>query len=230
MNVNGNAADVRASGLVHWEAIDWRTVNKSVRRLQARIVKAEREGRHGKVQALTRILTRSFAGRALAVKRVTENQGKRTAGVDNILWTTPAQKRTAVNELQRKGYRAQPLRRVYIPKANGKRRPLGIPTMRDRAMQALHLLALAPVAECRADTVSYGFRPKRSTADALAQCQLVLARKSGASWILEGDIKGCLETSSYCTPAFSDAAKRLGCLSNTLIRRPLRRPWHTCTA
>ena len=189
--------DVRASGLDHWEAIEWRKVNKSARRLQARIVKAEREGRHGKVQSLSRILTRSFGGRALAVKRVTENQGKRTAGVDNVLWSTPAQKRAAIDALQRKGYHALPLRRVYIPKANGKRRPLGIPTMKDRAMQALHLLALAPIAECRADTVSYGFRPKRSTADAVAQCQIALARNSGASWILEGDIKGCFDHISH---------------------------------
>lgn len=197
MNIVSNTADVRASGLVRWDAIEWRKVSKSVRRLQARIVKAEREGRHGKVKSLSRILTRSFNGRALAVKRVTDNQGKRTPGVDNVLWNTPTQKRMAIDELQRKGYHAQPLRRIYISKSNGKKRPLGIPTMKDRAMQALHLLALAPISECRADTVSFGFRSKRCTADALAQCQLVLARSFGASWVLEGDIKGCFDHISH---------------------------------
>src|SRR6185295_10515026 len=134
-----------------WHAINWRAVHRNVRRLQARIVKAEQEGRRGKVKALQRLLTRSFSGKALAVRRVTENQGKRTPGVDGETWNTPHQKATALHTLRPRGYRARPLRRVYIAKKNGKRRPLSIPTLRDRAMQALYLLALAPLAEVRAD-------------------------------------------------------------------------------
>ena len=152
---------------VDWHAIDWHKANQNVRRLQARIVKATQEGRWGKVKALQRLLTYSFSGKALAVKRVTENQGKRTPGVDGVRWTTPVTRLKALGSLHRRGYRPLPLRRVYIPKANGKQRPLGIPTMKDRAMQALYLLALAPIAETAADPNSYGFRPKRSTADAL---------------------------------------------------------------
>jgi RNA-directed DNA polymerase len=180
-----------------WEQIGWSQCERRVRRLQARIVKATQEGRWGKVKALQRLLTCSFSGKALAVRRVTDNQGKRTAGVDGKTWTTPASKHKAIGTLRRRGYQPQPLRRVHIPKANGNLRPLGIPTMRDRAMQALYLLALEPIAETRADGNSYGFRPGRSTADAIQQCRIVLARKGRAPWILEGDIRGCFDNISH---------------------------------
>ena len=113
----------------HWDQIDWDRCRRQVRRLQARIVKATREGRWGKVKALQWLLTHSFGGKALAVKRVTGNQGKKTPGVDRVLWRTPAAKLKAIGLLQRRGYKPLPLRRVYIPKANGKQRPLGIPTV-----------------------------------------------------------------------------------------------------
>ncbi len=180
-----------------WDQINWPHCERKVRRLQARIVKATREGRWGKVQALQWLLTHSFCGRALAVKRVTHNRGKRTPGVDGAIWTTPASRYRAIDTLRRRGYQPQPLRRVYIPKTNGKLRPLGIPTMKDRAMQALHLLALLPVAETTADPNSYGFRPERSTADAINQCFCVLAQKHRAEWVLEGDIRGCFDNISH---------------------------------
>jgi len=165
--------------------------------LQLRIVKAWQEGRRRKAKALQRMLARSMSGKALAVRRVTENQGKRTPGVDHELWSTPEAKSKAVLSLRRRGYQPRPLRRVYIPKSNGKMRPLGIPTMKDRAMQALYLLALEPIAECAADRNSYGFRPKRSVADAIAQCWLALSKNGSAQWILEGDIKGCFDNISH---------------------------------
>ena len=180
-----------------WEQLDWIQCERQASRLQARIVKATREGRWGKVKALQRLLTHSFAAKALAVKRVTENQGKNTPGVDGKIWSTPAAKSKAIKSLQRHGYRPQPLRRVYIPKANGKLRPLGIPTMKDRAMQALYLQALAPVAETTADKNSYGFRPERSTADAIEQCFKALGKGQSAAWVLEGDIKGCFDNISH---------------------------------
>lgn len=180
-----------------WVQIDWAQCELKVRRLQERIVKATQEGRHGKVKALQWLLTHSFHGRALAVKRVTHNQGKNTPGVDGAIWSTLASRYKAIDTLRRRGYQPQPLRRVYIPKSNGKLRPLGIPTMKDRAMQALYLLALLPVAETTADPNSYGFRPKRSTADAIEQCFTVLARKIGPQWVLEGDIRGCFDNISH---------------------------------
>ena len=180
-----------------WHGINWADVLRQVRRLQARIVKATQEGRHNKVKALQWLLTHSFSGKALAVKRVTENQGKNTAGVDKVTWKTPGAKTNAIASMQRRGYSPRPLRRVLIPKKNGKTRPLGIPTMKDRAMQALYLLALEPVAETTADPNSYGFRPERSTADAGEQCFIALARKSSAEWVLEADIKGCFDNISH---------------------------------
>jgi len=177
----------------NWSHLNWEQVNSDVRRLQARIVKATEQRRWGKVSALQRLLTRSFSAKALAVKRVTENKGKNTPGVDGETWTSRRRKLRAIQSLKQRGYKAMPLRRVYIPKRNGKPRPLGIPTMRDRAMQALYLLALDPCAETTSDPNSYGFRIGRSSADALQKCNLLLAQKGSATWILEGDIRACFD-------------------------------------
>ena len=184
-------------GVTDWHAIDWESANHTVRRLQARIVKATQEGKWGKVKALQRLLTRSLSGKALAVRRGTENQGKNTPGVDRITWNTPQKKLNGVYSLRQRDYHPQPLRRIYIPKKNGKKRPLGIPSMKCRAMQALDLLALDPVAETTADPNSYGFRPGRSTADAIEQCFCVLGKRASPQWILEGDIKGCFDAISH---------------------------------
>lgn len=180
-----------------WHSIDWKKVFRTVRRLQARIVKATRQGRWGKVKALVYLLTHSFAGRALAIRRVVTNSGAHSPGVDGVVWDTPQKKTTAFNALQRHGYQPQPLRRVYIPKSNGDLRPLGIPTMVDRAMQALYLLGLDPIEETLADRNSYGFRLGRCCADALAQCHKILNGQDRAEWILEGDIKSCYDRISH---------------------------------
>jgi len=180
-----------------WYAIHWPTIHRNVRRLQVRIVQATKERRWGRVRALQRLLTHSYSGKVLAVRRVTENNGKATPGVDQEIWDTPEKKTLAVRALKRRGYQSQPLRRVYIPKSDGKTmRPLGIPTMIDRGQQALHLLALDPVVETTADRNSYGFRQKRSCADAIGQCFLAL-RRANAQWILEGDIKSCFDKISH---------------------------------
>ncbi len=186
-----------ASSGVTWNGISWIDVQRQVRRLQARIVKATQVGRHNKVKALQWLLTHSFSGKALAVKRVTENKGRNTPGVDKIIWKTPEAKINAIASMKRRGYSPLPLRRVLIPKKNGKTRPLGIPVMKCRAMQALHLLALEPVAETTADLNSYGFRPERSTADAGKQCFNSLVQKTSAEWVLEADIKGCFDNISH---------------------------------
>jgi RNA-directed DNA polymerase len=182
---------------VTWHQINWAKCHRTVRRLQARIVKATQENRRHDAKTLERLLTRSFAGKAIAVRRVTENPGKHTPGVDGKTWSTPESKSAAILSLSRRGYKPLPLRRVYIPKSNNKMRPLGIPTMKDRAMQALYLLALEPVSETTADLNSYGFRPERSTADAIAQCFIALGKTKSPQWILEGDIRGCFDNINH---------------------------------
>lgn len=173
---------------------DFKTLRANVRKLQIRIVKAQQTGRYNKVKALQWLLTHSLSAKILAVKRVTENKGKNTPGVDNIVWKTDKQKCEAVRGLRRAGYTAEPLRRVFIPKKNGKKRGLGIPTMKDRAQQALYLQALDPVAETVLDNDTYGFRTKRSTADAIeAIFKAVHADKECAEWVIEGDIKACFD-------------------------------------
>lgn len=188
-------AEVLAGAPPHgdWHAINWRAVHTTVRRLQVRIVKATQENRWGKVKALQRLFTHSFSGKALAVRRVTETQGKRTPGVDGVLLNTPAKKAQALANLTQRGYRPHPLKRILIPKPNGKSRVLGIPTQFDRAFQALYLLALEPLAETTADPNSYGFRKDRSVADALEQCFNLLAKRSSHQWVLEGDITNCFD-------------------------------------
>jgi len=193
-----NAATLAcAPSSVTWNDIPWATVQRQVRRLQTRIVKATQNGRHNKAKALQWLLTHSFSGKALAVKLVTENKGKNTPGVDKVTWKTPRTKTNAIASLKRRGYSSLLLRRVLIPKKNGKTRPLGIPAMKCHAMQALYLLALEPIAETTADPNSYGFRPQRSTADAGEQCFKSLAKKASAEWVLEADIQGCFDNISH---------------------------------
>src|SRR6202050_4537128 len=179
-----------------WDCVDWRTNEDNVRRLQARIVKAVQQKKWNKVKALQHLLKHSASGKLLAVRRVTVNDGRKTPGVDGELWDTPHKKLQGVISLTARGYRPMPLRRIYIPKANGKLRPFRIPTMRDRAMQALYLLVLDPVAETTADQNSYGFRQGRSCADAIEQCFTSLCHKN-LRWVLEGDIKGCFDNISH---------------------------------
>jgi RNA-directed DNA polymerase len=184
-------------GTALWSAIDWTRIRRLVGRLQARIVKAVRAGKWHRVRSLQRLLANSLAAKLLAVQRVSSNRGKNTPGVDGVLLNTPARKWRQAHRLNAKDYRPTPLRRIYIPKKNGKRRPLGIPVHADRAEQALELLALDPVSETLADPCSYGFRKARGAHDAIAGCFLALCRRHSAEWILEGDIRACFDELSH---------------------------------
>jgi RNA-directed DNA polymerase len=190
----GNAS---VTGQHAWLLADWGKVTRSVKSLQVRIAETYKNKRFRKMKALQNVLKKSLSAKMLAVRRVTENTGKRTPGIDGELWKTPQIKWQSVSRLTGRGYRAKPVRRIYIPKANGKKRPLGIPVILDRAMQALHLLCLEPIAETTADPNSYGFRPYRSCHDAIARCFSLLAKSNSPEWILEGDIKGCFDNISH---------------------------------
>ena len=182
---------------IAWDSINWLKCELAIKKLQARIVKAQKERRYGRVKTLQWMLTHSFYAKALAVRRVTSNNGSKTAGVDHVTWKNSETKFQAIGMLKRRGYQPQPLRRIHIEKSNGKLRPLGIPTIKDRAMQALYLMALEPVAETTADSRSYGFRKERCTMDAVQQCHNVLRKGYSPEWILEGDIKGCFDHISH---------------------------------
>jgi len=196
VDLSGSTGASSGRGMA-WEFLNWELMRASVKRLQMRIAKAVRENDHGRAQALQWILTHSQAAKFLAVHRVTSNKGHATPGVDGQVWRTDAQKFEAVLRLKQRGYQPQPLRRIYIPKKNGKMRPLSIPTMSDRAHQALHALALKPVAETCADKNSYGFREGRCCADAIGQCFNALAKSYAPVWVLEGDIKSCFDQISH---------------------------------
>ena len=193
MQMTGLKSGAPIGGEIKWQSIDWDKARRYVRRLQIRIAKAVKDGRHGKVKSLQWLLTHSFYAKLLAIKRVTSNKGKKTPGVDGILWKGNKAKIEAASSLQRHGYNPLPLRRIYIPKKNGKMRPLSIPTMYDRSMQALYKLALSPVAETTADKHSYGFREGRSCADAVQAAFNFLSKPNSATYILEGDIVGCFD-------------------------------------
>jgi len=171
---------------------------KHVRRLQLRIVKAVKEKKWGRVKYLSRLLTSSFCAKLLAINKATSNKGAKTPGVDKQTWLTAIEKVKAVATLNRKDYNPLPLRRIYIPKKDKtKLRPLSIPVIKDRAMQALHLLALDPISETLADPNSYGFRKYRSCADAVQQCFKTLCKSYHAQWVYEADIKGCFDNISH---------------------------------
>jgi RNA-directed DNA polymerase len=183
---------------LQWNQIDWKKAEEQVNRLQIRIVKATLEQKWRLVKRLQYLITNSFYAKALAVRRVVTNKGKNTPGIDGELWKSDKDKINAVRNLDIQTYHAQPLRRVYIEKFGKKeKRPLGIPTMKDRAMQALQLLALEPVAETTADRISFGFRRYRSPEDAREYAFSVLSRKDSPQWILEGDIKSCFDKISH---------------------------------
>lgn len=199
MSVGEHPTGAAPRRVTHWHSINWRKVWRTVRRLQARIVKAVRLGRWNKVKSLVYLLTHSFSGRAAAIWRVTSNKGAKTPGVDQVLWDTPQAKTNAFRLLRAHGYHPQPLRRVYIPKSSDptKKRPLGIPTLTDRAMQALYLLGLDPIGATLGDPHSYAYQRECSCADALSRCYRVLGYKRSANWIWEGDIKACFDTLAH---------------------------------
>ena len=181
-----------------WNSIDWDEVKFRVNRLQTRIAKATYNENRNMVKRLTYLLTHSHSAKLLAVRIITQNRGKRTAGVDGQFWKSASDKMHAALSLTDQQYQAYPLRRIYIPKpGKSTKRPISIPTMRDRAMQALYAIALQPVAETTADTRSFGFRIFKSAQDASAYAFLCLAKETSSQWILEGDIKGCFDNIAH---------------------------------
>ena len=181
-----------------WNNTNWCKVEKHVNRLQIRITKAVIQKKWNSAKRLSYLLTHSHYAKLLSVRKVIQNKGKRTAGIDGIQWKTPETKMKIALCLTDKQYKAKPLKRIYIEKyGKNEKRPLSIPTMYDRAIQALYALALNPYAEATADSTSFGFRKYRSAQHACATIFNRICRKCDAQWILEGDIKGCFDNISH---------------------------------
>lgn len=190
------------TGILNWATINWKLIKKRVRNLRQRIYRASQNKQWKRVRSLMKLMLKSYSNLLLAVRRVTqENQGKRTAGIDGQTALTPEQRVALVEEMKEYSlWQVQPVKRIYIPKSNGKSRPLGIPTLANRVAQAIVKNALEPVWETRFEANSYGFRPGRSVQDAIAQCHIRLRQGNHCSnnrWVLDADIKGAFDNISH---------------------------------
>jgi len=182
--------------LTDWSQINWTAVERNVKRLQGRIFRAVRAGQFAKAKSLQKLLARSSSAKLLAIRKVTQqNRGKHTPGVDGVVCKTPKDRLALFGQgLSFKGYRPKPVRRIFIPKKSGNgRRPLGIPTIKDRVMQTIVRFALEPEWESRFEANSYGFRPGRCTMDAVCALHAALRCKGSSQWILDADINSCFD-------------------------------------
>ena len=182
-----------------WNAINWRKANRTVRNLRRRIFRATQESDQKKVRSLQRLMLKSYSNRLVSVRRVTQtNAGKNTPGVDKLVIKTPAARGRMVDDLAHYTlWKAKPARRVYIPKANNKLRPLGIPVVVDRCLQAMVKNALEPAWEARFEGTSYGFRPGRSCHDAIEKIFVLARPNKTKKWVLDADIKGAFDNISH---------------------------------
>ena len=178
-----------------WHEVNWQNAYDNVRNLRRRIFKATESKDWRKVRNLQKLMLRSYSNVLLAVRKATQDNKKRkTAGVDKVLVKTPRKRGQMVDDIiNNQDWKPKPVRRVYIPKTNGKKRPLGIPTIRDRCLQAIVKNALEPCWEAQFEGTSYGFRPGRSTHDALEKIYLSMRPNKKKKWVLDADISGCFD-------------------------------------
>lgn len=191
------AASVTSGAILDWHAIDWKRVYRIVKNLRQRIFRASRAGDLRKVRSLQRLMLRCWSNVLESVRRVTQvNQGKHTPGIDKILVKTPEARGALCRKLSHlELHKVHPVRRVYIPKKKGTR-PLGIPTIEDRCVQAMVKNALEPYWEARFEGISYGFRPGRGCHDAIEKIFRLARSNTTRPWVLDADIKGAFDQAS----------------------------------
>jgi RNA-directed DNA polymerase len=201
--------------LTHWSQMNWTAVEAHVRHLQGRISRAAAHEDHAQVKNLQRLMVRSMSAKLKAIRQVThEHSGKQTPGIDGVVCDTPQQRLALVQDgLRLKGYRPKPVKRCSIPKSSEGQRPLGIPTQKDRVMQALIKLALEPAWDSRFEANSYGFRPGRCTMDAITALHTCMNCKGASQWVLDADIKGCFDNIDHAAllqrlPVFTTTVRR----------------------
>jgi RNA-directed DNA polymerase len=195
-----------------WPLVNWRAAYRRVRNLRQRLFRATQANDLRKVRSLQKLLLRSYSNILVSVRRVTQvNAGKNTPGVDHLVVKTPAARGQLVDQLATLTlWKARPVRRVFIPKSNGKQRPLGIPTILDRCLQARVLNALEPEWEARFEGSSYGFRPGRSCHDALGKIYLLARPNKRKKWVVDADIQGAFDhiDHDFLLQALGDAPGR----------------------